>query len=93
MTRVHQKAVQKMDIKKGQSQAIKSVDKKKFLNFFVEVKSELKRVEWTSKEELKAYTKIVIACMFAFGFSIYLIDLVIRGCLDGINLFVKFLIG
>ena len=46
-----------------------------------EYKEELKRISWTSKEELKSLTKIVIGATFAFGLGIYLVDLVIKGVL------------
>ncbi|MBS0623380.1 MAG: preprotein translocase subunit SecE [Verrucomicrobia bacterium] len=83
-----------MDIKKEQTQSsVNSSSQQKLVGFMGEVKKELGRIEWTSQEELKAYTKIVVACMFAFGFSIYVIDLVIRGCLGGMNLFIKLLTG
>ena len=80
-----------IDAKKGVSS--KMMDRKKFRDLLGEIKQELKRIDWTSKEELKAYTKVVIACMFAFGFSIYFIDLTIRGCLSGINLLITWLVG
>lgn len=83
-----------METKKGRpSAASKAADGRKVVRFMGEVKLELKRVDWTSKEELKAYTKIVVACIFAFGFSIYFIDLLIRGCLGLVNMMVKLLIG
>ncbi len=90
MQRVNQKAIQKMDTKKRPAGAADRVNPVQFVG---EVKQELKRVDWTSKDELFAYTKIVVACIFAFGLSIYLIDLVIRGALDFMNLFVKWLVG
>lgn len=63
------------------------------VKFVGDVKQELKRVDWTAKDELFAYTKVVVACIFTFGISIYLIDLMIRGCLGVMNLFVKWLVG
>jgi len=46
-----------------------------------EYKDELKRVSWTTKEELKLFTKVVVGTTFAFGLGIYLVDLVIKGTL------------
>lgn len=45
-------------------------------------KEELKKVSWTTKEELKLFTKIVVAATFILGLSIYLVDLSIKGCLQ-----------
>ena len=59
--------------------------KEKKKNFFREVQNELKKVTWTSKEELKVCTKIVIGSTFVFGLGIYIVDLVIRGALSGIS--------
>jgi len=90
----YQKAIQGMEDKKVQSQPFaQGASGKKLVGFVGEVKQELKRIEWTSKDELKAYTKMVVACMFLFGLSIYMIDLVIRGCLASVNFFIKLLIG
>ncbi|NGX61639.1 MAG: Protein translocase subunit SecE [Chlamydiae bacterium] len=83
-----------MDEKSGQAKATpKKVDKRKFLYFFGEVKQELKKVDWTSKEELKNTTKIVLAGIFVFGMFVYFIDLVIRAVLSGIDIVLKFFIG
>lgn len=88
------KVIEVMETKKEHSPSLtKTADRRKWVEFVGAVKLELKRIEWTSQEELKAYTKIVVACMFALGFSIYVIDLIIRGCLTGIDLFIKLLTG
>jgi len=57
-------------------------------NFIQEVKEELKKVDWTSKQEIKTCTKIVVSSIVLFGLGIYVVDLVVRGALRGIdNLF------
>jgi preprotein translocase subunit SecE len=66
---------------------------KKKLSYFREVQNELKRVTWTSKEELLFCTKAVIISTFVFGFMIYLVDLTIRGLLDSAGTFVRMLFG
>ena len=58
--------------------------KQKKLSYFREVQNEMKKVSWTSREELTVSTKAVLYAIFLFGFSIYLVDLVIRGGLDAI---------
>lgn len=85
--------VQKMDAKKTQSQTTPKVDGKKVVNFVGDVKQELKKVEWTNKDDLKSYTKIVLGSIFIFGMFVYFIDLIIQGFLGGINLVVKFFTG
>ncbi len=79
-----------MDLKKGKSA---SWEAKKVVTFVGEVKQELKKIEWTSKEELKAYTKIVLASTFLFGLFVYSIDLIMRGILSALDGFLKFIGG
>lgn len=59
--------------------------KKSKRNFLHEVKEELKKVSWTSKEELKTCTKVVIGTTFVLGIGIYLADLFLKGALNGIS--------
>ena len=61
-------------------------------SFFHDMKEEMKKVSWTSKEELKICGKIVIGSIFVLGIGIYLVDLFIRLTLDGIGNLVR-LIG
>lgn len=67
--------------------------KKNVFSFIQELKDELKKVSWTSKEELILSTKAVVSATFLFGVGIYLIDLVIKGALDFIALVVHFIFG
>ncbi len=53
--------------------------------FFGEVKGEFHKITWTSQEELKAYTKVVVVCTFLFGLGIYTADLVIQSTLFALN--------
>ena len=69
-----------------------SGEKKRF-SYFTDVKNELKKVTWTSKEELSFCTKIVIFATFFFGLAIYGIDLTIRGVLDGIAATLRMIFG
>lgn len=59
--------------------------------FAGEVKTELGKVTWTAKEELQAYTKIVVGATFCCGLAIYFIDLTIRSALDGIAFLMRWL--
>ena len=56
-----------------------STGEKKKLSYFREVQNELKKVTWTSREELIFCTKAVIFATFFFGLAIYVVDLVIHG--------------
>ncbi len=72
----------------------RAVSKKKSgLKFFQELKEELKKVSWTTKDELQFSTKVVIGSIFLFGLGIYLVDLMIKGVLDVIAVVVHFLFG
>lgn len=66
---------------------------KKKLSFFREVQNELRKVTWTSKEELIFCTKAVIIATFVFGLTIYVVDLGIRGALDLAGNFVRMIFG
>lgn len=85
--------VQKMDVKKSRSSASAKAEGQKVVAFVGDVKQELKRVEWTNKDELKSYTKIVLASTLVSGMFVYFADLIIQGFLGGINLLVKFFTG
>lgn len=61
--------------------------------FLREVQQELKKVSWTSKEELKNCTKIVLGSIFLLGIGIYIMDLMIQGSLYLISSFAKFIGG
>jgi len=70
-----------------------STGERKKLSYFREVQNELKKVTWTSKEELILCTKAVIAATFLFGLTIYLVDLMIRGGLSGISSLFRLIFG
>ncbi|MBN1915004.1 MAG: preprotein translocase subunit SecE [Parachlamydiales bacterium] len=57
-----------------------------------EVQQELKRIKWTTKEELVLYTKVVIGATFAFAFIIFFADLLISKCIGFLQFLVR-LIG
>mgnify|MGYP001393646656 CR=1 FL=1 len=66
---------------------ISAVGKKKKAKtaYIQELKEEMKKVSWTTKEELVLCTKIVIGTIFTLGLGIYIVDLVIRNVLLGIT--------
>lgn len=70
------------------------IDEKKSGRSYVrELKEELKKVTWTTRDELVLCTKIVVGSTFVFGISIYLADLVIKGVLNGFSAFVHLIFG
>ena len=68
-------------------------DVKKAFTFFGDVKAEFKKISWTSKEELKIYTKIVVLSTIALGVVIFCMDIIIRGGLMGIGRILKIFTG
>lgn len=71
----------------------KSPNPKKFFSFFGEVKEELKKVSWTTKEELKLNTKVVVLATVFFGLVIYLMDFSIYSVLSLISKLAKLIGG
>jgi preprotein translocase subunit SecE len=68
--------------------------KKKVKGGFIrELKQELKKVSWVSKEELLRGAKLVVISTFVFGFCIYVVDLMIRSVLSGLHSIVYKVIG
>ena len=66
---------------------------KKKVSYFREVQNELKRVTWTTKEELIFSTKAVVIATFVFGIAIYVVDLGVKGTLDLARNFVQMIFG
>ena len=63
------------------------------VNYIQELKEELSKVTWTSKEELLSCTKIVVGSTFFLGLTIYLMDLCIKGALGGFSRIIHFIFG
>jgi len=70
-----------------------TITEKKKLSYFREVQNELKKVTWTSKEELLLCTKAVVLATLAFGLAIYLVDLAIRGSLEFAGVIFRMIFG
>ena len=67
--------------------------RKSLFVFLYEMKEELKKVSWTSKEDLTFSTKMVLLSTFVLGFSVYLVDLSVRGLLEMIKTSVHVIFG
>lgn len=57
----------------------------KVMDFFADVKAELKKINWTSPDELRTYTKIVVGMTLCLGLGIYAMDLIIQTFLNGLS--------
>lgn len=79
--------------KESASKAAAAWEAKKVGGYFTELKQEFKRVEWTSKDELRFYTKLVLASTFLVGMSVYFVDLAIQGVLWGVQNLLRFITG
>lgn len=51
-------------------------------NYFKGVKSELKKVNWPTKKELKNYTVVVLAMTFAMTIVIWGLDLIFQNLIS-----------
>lgn len=85
-------SVKVMNDKKVQQQS-ESLNRDGVVNFVGEIKSEFKKVSWTSKEELRTYTKIVVGATFLFGLGVYFMDLIIQSALSALNIALRFITG
>lgn len=86
-----------MDLKKHEQpsrQAGEAATKKfKVRDLIEEIKLELKNISWTSREELKVYTQIVVVATFVFGMGVYFSDLAIQTTLNLLTWLTKLVAG
>lgn len=61
--------------------------------FFGDVKGELGRINWTTREEILVYTKIVVVATFLLGMAIYVTDLFIQSTLMGLAGVMRWITG
>ena len=91
--------VKTMEVKKSQQPAAPAEAKAsvrpswRIRDFIADIKQELKKITWTSPDELRAYTKIVVATTFIFGLGIYVVDLLIQMVLNGLGYFIRLIGG
>jgi preprotein translocase subunit SecE len=67
--------------------------REKRLNFFRQLQQELYKVNWTTKEELILYTKIVLGATFVFAIGIYVAEIVLQLILNMFSFITKFIGG
>ncbi len=82
-----------MDVRKVQGLAAAKSTRVRALTSLNEIKQEFKKLTWPTKDELIAYTKIVIGATFTVGLGIYFIDLIVQGVLSGVSAIVQWMAG
>ncbi|MBS0621463.1 MAG: preprotein translocase subunit SecE [Verrucomicrobia bacterium] len=82
-----------MDVRKAHVSTASPSTKEGRLNWISGIKGEFKKITWTSREELRAYTKIVVGATLVIGLGIYVLDLLVQGALSGLGSFVRAIIG
>jgi preprotein translocase subunit SecE len=71
------------------SKVVQSVNTVK--EFTGDIKAELGKINWTSPEELRFYTQLVVGATFLLGMGLYGIDLLIQGVLNSLTFIVRLL--
>ncbi len=79
--------------KQGTKAKEKAVPRLNIGEFIGEMKAELAKVTWTSREEMQVYIKVVVISTLLFGFGIYGADLLIQGVLNGLGVLVRLIAG
>ena len=84
-----------IDTKKARKETATStsVQTKQTSHYIADVKAEFNKINWTSKEELQTYTKIVVGATFVCGMGVYVVDLIIRGGLSFLEGIARFIFG
>lgn len=91
--------VKSMEVKKNQPISASTPKDKEALSswkpqeFIGDIKDEFKKISWTSAEELKVYTQIVVGATFFFGMGIYILDLFIQSVLNGLAMAIRLIGG
>ena len=92
--------VKTMDTKKTQQvsaveptvrEVPKNVAKKR--DFIGDIRAEFNKVSWTSPEELRAYTKIVVGATLFLGLGVYFMDLLIQLVLNSAEAVIRLITG
>lgn len=80
------KAVAKKEEEKPAKKAEKKAPKKQRFQFLREVKAELKRVTWPSKQDVLQWSGVVVAALLFFGIFVAILDnLVVTPALVGVS--------
>lgn len=88
--------VKSMEVKKPQQSTAAAGNVfsfKRAREFVADIKSEIQKITWTTREELMVYTKIVVGATFAFGMAIYFLDIIIQTVLGSLSYFLHLISG
>lgn len=89
--------VKAMELKKQEPEKksiqVQTVKKLKAREWIEEIKHEIKTISWTTPEELRVYTQIVVGATFFFGMGVYLVDLAIHEALNLLTVISQLLVG
>lgn len=89
--------VKTMDVKKQgreeQNTQATSLRRPRVREWIEEIKHEVKSIHWTSQEELRVYTQIVVGATFFFGMGVYIVDLMIHGTMNALTWVSRIFIG
>lgn len=66
---------------------------KRVQEFIADVKAEVQKITWTSRDELIFYTNLVVSATFVVGMMIYGLDLLIQAALGSLNFLLHFITG
>lgn len=78
-----EKAVAKAEQRKAEKKAKKPGIFARLRNYLSDVRSEMHRVVWPSREELKSYSVAIVAMLIVFGVVIWLVDTGVVAALVG----------
>ena len=73
----------KSSVAKAEKQTSKPKRFARIRNYFSQVRSEMRRVVWPSREELKNYSVAVIAMLIIFGVAVWVVDTGVAAALVG----------
>jgi len=79
--------------KSGEQVAEEKLSKTSISDFVGDVKAEIGKITWTSREEMQTYVKVVVGATFFFGMGIYFVDLIIQGILNGLSVLTRLIGG
>lgn len=82
--------VKSMELKKEKEVVAKKLRVREWIEG---IKHEIKTISWTTPEELRVYTQIVVGATFFFGLGVYLVDLAIHGALNLLTALSRLLVG
>ncbi len=91
--------VKTMDVKKtqqlstGVSAKEAALPKKKARDLIGDMKAEFMKISWTSPEELRTYTKIVVGATFFCGMGLYAMDLIIQTSISMLEHALRLIVG